>query len=523
MKKFLLSIPLLALAVSAHAVVPNIYAPAFTATLDKSDVICAYNLNTEATEGVTIDVLRGEEVVATYAENLPAAKGENSCTLPLPAGLSGQFTVRLTVKAASTADQTEVWASPLASNNLFTASQSDDLFSWSRARGIAVDNDPESPFYGNMYVVGTVGSGRTTANNFSGIFIYDYLLNRTPATVGYSGGIAYTGNSSPLRATIDENHNLVICDWTSGTRAAAVMNTANPEQNFDLLLKGSVNGVTTNAAISSATITGTGADRVLWTIDEGTGDPCLIHGYKIGDQTSPWASVPSYDYGNLDGLLKDNLNNKGCIISDKKGGLWISQCAKPYIIHMTYEGTVDYQSSTDLISATNKGAIATNNDGSKLLIGTTDEVVVFDVDFNNEITLTKSGSVSTLPLYANIWSVAIDGAENIYAIAQFGNNDTDRNNHPTRPNGIAIAALPKEDNSYAAERTIDIQIPTGAELTAAPSEFSFRNGVVTSSEPAFIYTPSGVCVATGTTIDTNSFAPGIYIVKAGDKTLKIAK
>lgn len=515
MKKFLLSIPLLALAVSAHAVVPNIYAPAFTATLDKSDVICSYKLNTEATEGVTIEVLRGEEVVATYAENLPAAKGENSCTLPLPAGLSGQFTVRLTVKAASTADQTEVWASPLASNNLFTASQSDDLFSWSRARGIAVDNDPESPFYGNMYVVGTVGSGRTTANNFSGIFIYDYLLNRTPATVGYSGGIAYTGNSSPLRATIDENHNLVICDWTSGTRAAAVMNTANPEHNFDLLLKGTVDGVTTNTAISSATITGTGEDRVLWTIDEAYGGSRGVLGYKIGESTSPWPGAPNYDFDNLGGLLKDET---GCIISDKNGGLWVSQCTKPFIMHMTYDGTVDYQSASDLIDTTNKGAITTNNDGSKLLVGTTTEVVVFDVDFGEEISLTKAAAVSVLPLINNIWSVAIDGAENIYAVAQTLNNED-----KTRPNGIAIAALPKEDNSYAAERTIDIQIPTGAELTAAPSEFSFRNGVVTSSEPAFIYTPSGVCVATGTTIDTNSFAPGIYIVKAGDKTLKIAK
>lgn len=513
MKKFLLSLPLFALAASAHAVVPNIYAPAFTATLDKSEVICTYKLNTEATEGVTIEVLRGEEVVATYIENLPAAKGENSCTLPLPSGLSGEFTVRLTVKAASTADQTEVWASPIASNNLFTATQSDDLFSWSRARGLAVDNDPESPCYGNMYVVGTAGTG-TTPSKFNGIFIYDYLLNRAPAdNIGYCGGIAYSGTSSPLRATIDENHNLVICDWTSGTRGAAVMNTANPEQNFNLLLKGTVDGVTTNAAISSATITGTGEDRVLWTIDEAYGGSRGVLGYKIGESTSPWPGAPTYDFDDLGGLLKDET---GCIISDKKGGLWVSQCTKPFIMHMTVDGTVDYQSSADLIEITNKGAIATNNDGSKLLVGTTTEVVVFDVDFDEEITLTKAASVSVMPLINNIWSVAIDGGENIYAIAQYSAATA------TRPNGIAIAALPKENNSYAAERTIDIQIPTGAELMAAPSEFSLQNGVVTSSAPVFIYTPSGVCVATGTTIDTNLFAPGVYIVRAGERIIKIA-
>ncbi|MDE6469305.1 MAG: hypothetical protein K2L28_10480 [Muribaculaceae bacterium] len=57
---------------------------------------------------------------------------------------------------------------------------------------------------------------------------------------------------------------------------------------------------------------------------------------------------------------------------------------------------------------------------------------------------------------------------------------------------------------------------------AAPSEFSLRNGVVTSSDSVFIYTPSGVCVATGTTIDTNLFAPGVYIVRAGERIIKIA-
>ncbi len=501
MKKFLLLSAAAGLNLAAVAAVPNIYVLGFTAERTGAELSCSYKLNTEATAGVSIELVQDGEAVATYSEGIPGAAGENSCTVTIPGDISGVFTIRLTATGESTAEQTEAWASPATD---------DELFSWSRARGIAVDNDPESPYYGNLYICGTTGTGFANYN-YRGIFIYNYLLERTnPTVVGYTGGIAYSGNSSPLRVTVDENHNVVICDWTSGTRAAAVMNPGEPTADFEKLLVGSVDGVTTNAAISCASITGTDEERVLWTIDEAYNGGRGVLGYKIGDRTTPWPGAPTYDYGNLDGLLKDET---GCIISDKRGGLWVSQCTKPFIMHMTAEGTVDYQSPSDLISITNKGGIATDNSGSRLLVGTTDKVVVFDVNFEDEITLTESGSV-TVPVTDNLWQVAIDGGDNIYAIGQLSTGAN---------NGISVSALPKEDNSFVAELPLEIKVPTGALLTAAEPEFNYDGRTISCSEPASLYTASGALLARGTTIDTSALSAGVYIARSSNNYIKIIK
>ena len=496
------------IAMVAAEAVPNVYVVGLAAKVNDGALECSYKLNTSATVAINI-VKEDGTIEKTYTENIPGEKGPNSCSLSLDGVVAGNYTLRLTATGTSTANQTEAWASPYTDG---------DMYGYSRARGVTVDNDPESPFCGNMYIAAAAGSDPKNYN-YRGIFIYDYqqeVLN--PSLVnGYLGGIKWNGRSSPLRVSVDESHKVVISDWGNAQFAVSTMNPANPEANFNILLAGSADGITTNTCVSSAAIVGTGSEQILYTIDQSYNGAAHILVYNIGDRTSPWSSAPSKDFGNLGGLLDRSAEEIiGCIIPDKKGNFWVSQQAKPFLMHMTAEGEVDYQMPGDMLANANKGAIATNYDGSKLLFGSFDKVYVFEVNFaETGIELTESAQV-TVPVRNNLWQVAIDPGENIYAVGQ-------RDVGEGAKTGIAIMALPKEDNSYAATMPFNYEGTSAIADVDAEGKLVYRDGVIRSAVPAVVYTAAGVKVAEGTEIAADALAGGVYIVRAGAEILKIVR
>jgi hypothetical protein len=104
------------------------------------------------------------------------------------------------------------------------SSDADPLLSFSLPRGLTVNRNPRSPYFGRIYVAnssaGTVTSNATARVLGDGIYVLnadqsDALgMGDTPLDGGLAGEFAAGGTASPYRLTIGQDDNLYISDWS---------------------------------------------------------------------------------------------------------------------------------------------------------------------------------------------------------------------------------------------------------------------------------------------------------------------
>ncbi len=393
-----------------------------------------YRLNEPANQGVTVRV-KGPSplttVVRTFNQGAQTTgsqtvvwDGKNDLAVAVP---PGQYTWEVEASTNNTG----------ATAYVKTIDGSNPIHTFFAPYGVDTNNDPTSPFFGTVYVTNNAGTvtatGRVTTD---GVYILSADMEdiTNQGNTAYGGGVAWGTTSSPFRCHVAPDGKVFVADWSDTNSGVWIMNPANPAAPFsDLFADGAlrqVSGVTSNGmhgSISSIYVEGTGASRVMYTLDEDLTDPVGTSGqtgsvwkYPIGTVDSNYASSRTLEYNDA---ANGNpvINFSGKVVRDNKvgrGTLWISQNraseveANPCVFH--YNGTaIDWKSAVDFPVELNnlaQGAIDVSADGNLLVAGGNAYMKVVDItDLNNEVLV-----YADTPPGGTKRDMAIDAAGNIF-------------------------------------------------------------------------------------------------------------
>lgn len=433
---------------------PNIYALGMKITPANEDnqFNIEYTLNAPATEVnlILTDANDTETVIALNGK----AMGINKETVIINDLAAGIYQWAIEAKAPLASDEEGILV------NIY------DLPAYACPRGVAVNNNPYSPFFGNVYVTEAAGS----VVEGSGLYAYDALLNGGDQlyTKGWSKSAA-----SPMRVTVGQDDDMIyITDWSDDTTNIHIVNPADLTQ--ETLVFGGVrdtasnNGVYMTAtgkpihgSMPSCYVTGKDETRVLYTFDEdiqmrGIKNPKSLLRYDIGKLEKVWDTIPSaVIYDNVD-MYQQNGNS--VIIPDAFGGWWISQDRSvdsesiPALIHMNANDSIDFNSK-GLLGGRTRAGIAFNADQTimasvannciRMFMIAWDESGKPTVTFDYVIATTFGSETSNY-----CYSLAMDRAENIYASS---------NGHP-----LCVFTTIKEENKCTTPGigTVEIKAPT---------------------------------------------------------------
>ena len=452
MRRLFTIVSAMCLATALHAQELNIYASGLSADAvdnTKQEVKISYTLNAPATSLAIIlqegDKTPNEILITEVAALVKGAHKDvivNLNTIP-----TGDYTWK--IKATGTPTGNEPVAASTTTAGTFTT-----------PRGLAINTNFDSPFFGNVYV--TDSKNATTTG---GIYVFDAAFS----DITGQGETAWsqfnsTSPASPFRITIAPDDKLYITDWSdNATSGVHVWNPATPATNAVSVFGGTIDkeglakegDVAIHGSVSHCYVTGTGADTKLYTYDEDL--PKIFNSYAIGNLETLWVAAPTPI-----ALPAIMANKNGMIFPDKKDGWWVSQHratdpvagTNPGLIHMNASGVADYISMGALKSNT-LGSLALNADQSQIATaGTVDEkkplqgqIHIFDVAWNNDgvPTLSLKYDINTTFTTASAsacYSVVFDVAGNVAGgvplpLHRRGN---DRGNFIHRGNGLVNAA-----------------------------------------------------------------------------------
>jgi N-acetylmuramoyl-L-alanine amidase/sugar lactone lactonase YvrE len=467
-----------------------------TALEEANKAIIAYTLNAPAS-GLELQIIDDtKKLIATipmnHAEN--RTKGAHRVEVDLNGVTPGEYNWALQVKSL-----------PLAENEALCAVDNlpDKMLA---SKGLAIDNDYNSPYFGQVYV-GEASGDKVLENK--AIYIYDASLDLLEKVTSDKWAAAV---SAPCRLTVGPDHQIYICEWADCyPNNAYIMDPANTAELtpiFGGTPAGTDNGVYLSAdgkdvhgSISHIWVEGTGADRVIYTFDEdinmeGLKHPMGLFQYNIGELATPWDIEPSaLVFDNADFLQQ---NGNSFILPDQYGW-WISQdratdnAEIPALIHINKEGKVDFNSAGTLGGRT-RGALGFNKDMTMLATAITSGILLWDVKYDaaGVPTLESAGRVETA-FSQSCWNVVFDVAGNIYA---------------SGAGSLCAWALPQKDYAcvVAAPDTDKLTI----ELTDVEN-IVVDNPVVKVG----IYTVTGQYLG----LDESNLPQGLYIIN-GKKVIK---
>jgi len=451
MKKLFYLLSLLLATVLANAAELNVYASGLkiTGMTDDRQLSISYFLNTAADE-VTFLLLNGEtpdeaNPVMTVALSGRSA-GENSAVVNLSAyeGTHYTWAIKAKCNTANTAAYTEV-----------VGSNPENRFKFFSPQGLAVDNNPNSPYFGRIYVTESReeqnAGGRTTKQ---GVYIFGADLTdiTKQGDTAYSGGKNWceTGNENaifgPARISVDDEGWVYVCDngpESGQTSGVWRMNPANPSAAFvDVLDNESNYGKQAKRIyrrINSAVVTGTTeTGKKLIAVDNlGTGEanssylvsfPLGADGKLLVDKTS----TQLVDLQNLAQGKTGLINARNTIIRGHNDDLWVVQYRNSAvenitgIVHVNKNNEVDYRRD---MFFNRRGAGAISSDGKWFAYcGTMDDkegnslIRVVPIVYNNdgvpEVTFGKNEiAIPTTNNENNVDGVAFDVANNLYFVS----------------------------------------------------------------------------------------------------------
>lgn len=296
--------------------------------------------------------------------------------------------------------------------------QTREIYDFYNMMGVLVDNNPESDYFGKIYIQATLtgkSDGATTRadNQKAGLFIYNQWLDELNPTSnvgiqpslpsGYSIGSANQFNRLAIDPT---TNNITYCYAVSGQPAVFSMDRAN------------LTGVPTNLLAGQTGITRSvahcfDADGNLYVMNlPGSGQIFKID--KNGTKTTFGASTSKYVATNIS------------LAADGRGGLWVAQNRGQIdtyyqLVHYNASGKIDFSvyqgNEHGFTGNSTRGALAYDAERQILAQGRNGSVILFDVTYNASgvPTLTQQ-SVTASIAHNNIDGLAFDYAGDLYVV-----------------------------------------------------------------------------------------------------------
>jgi hypothetical protein len=522
--------------------IPNIYASELTAEATGAGKYkIGFTLNADAIS-LTIDVYQEKGTVLKSFPVGALEKGRRSVEIDIS---------DLTVNGLSWSITAQGEAVPGITPRRFS-SDTDKTISFAGVRGMAVDNNMESPYFGRVYVTnhkaGTV-SGRTLQ---SGLFILDAALTDVTGQGdnAYRGNVNWHTSASPQCPAVSDDGYIYLADWADAHSGVWRVEAGNPTKDFVPVFGGNraSSGLTTaddgtviHGSVVSLWIKGSGAQTQLFTSDEdytvtSTNKTKAILRYDIGTLDQPWTKAPSaVVFDNAEGRV---INGTDHIAPDGRfDGWWITQyretgndgAAVPSLIHVNKAGAIDYNSA-GYVGDSRRGALAVTVDGSRLAVGTNDELKIYDVSFTEAGVPSITLAYSITPAAGtDSYGAAFDLAGNIYLGAD-------------NPGSLGAWAIPKAENKFttAAPAALKLDVATGIqdapktdEITINPRPMQRTLHIASTGEVLrgiAIYSLTGQLLLSlpepGTqevTLDVSALSPGLYLLKVNNRTFKVMK
>ena len=297
--------------------------------------------------------------------------------------------------------------------------QTREIYDFYNMMGVVVDNNPESDYFGKIYVQATLNGksdGATTRadNQKAGLFIYNQWLDELNPTSnvgiqptlpsGYSIGSSNQFNRLAIDPT---TNNITYCYAVSGQPAVFSMDRANLTGTPTNLLEGQ-SGITRSIAHCFD------ADGNLYVMDlPGSGQIFKID--KDGNKTKFGESTNKF------------VNQYMSMASDGRSGLWVAQNRGGIdtyyqLVHYNKSGTVDYAvyqgSDHGFTGNSTRGALAYDVERQVLAQGRNGSVILFDVTYDASTgvpTLTQQSLVASIG-NNNIDGLAFDYAGDLYVV-----------------------------------------------------------------------------------------------------------
>lgn len=453
-----------------------------------------------------------------------AATGEEVGTADIPDVKQGNNTITLTAdQLPGQSGQKLNWAVRLTGSavaNISRLTSNDASMQYPKTVFVAVDNSPESDYFGRFYV-----------NAYSiGMYAYNpdwTRINENP----YIGKEAKWG--SQYRLGVDSKGTVYISDWSDDHSGVYLMNPADLEGEYTQFFVGERNskglfvnnGVNVGSSSPGLCVYGTGADTKLFVSLEDFGKDVGV--YNIGNEdgtiASTWDKAPSqiFKIGNYE--INGNCN----LVGGLDGGVWVAQYrgagnnvkGVPSLIYVNHNGEIVFNSGTQefapLLNGSAKAGFAVNKENSLLVINDgTNVLQFFDITWNEGVpTLTPKYSYKASLTGTGIQQMAFDYAGNLVIGHQ----------------GVSIFSIPTEENvtTVPAKKSLVINATTGInevavapQLRISPNPTTGRIHIETSEaiKSVRVYSVSGSLVAEGfnADMDLSRLPNGIYIVKVNN-------
>ncbi len=372
---------------------------------------------------------KGNNIEFSYFLNAPVNAAEitltgvdteATLTIPLTGLTAGAHTQTADISAL--ADGAYSWSLKVEGDVVTEVSKDflagDHVFDYYQPRGFASDRNPNSPYFGQLYISnsteGHPAAGLADDITYKAIYVYSPDMQEQ----GY-----YTGNISwgtaPHRLFVDENGLVYASNWDDAAGGIYTMDPANPTANFKSLFDPAKRG-TTYTKITGFDFIGTGAERILVTCDGVTysgGSVGNIYKYEIGEVTENFAGAPT-TIATAGKLSLGNQHNT--IKGDGRGGYWIFQNRNAEgglqcLAHVTADGTKDYNSNTDKlgIGGSPQGAMDLSDDKTLMAISADQKIIVYEISWSEDGKPMLKKKYETNTLANNITGVTFDYAGNI--------------------------------------------------------------------------------------------------------------
>ena len=553
---------------------PNIMATALTGELDGSIYNISFMLNANPTS-VAINIYSADDVLLqTIQPEGDFKKGLNNVSIDMNdlLYLSGD-SFKWSVVAIAAGNGS--WRCISAIKDGKTMVPEDQLMGY--PCGIAVDKNPASPHFGNIYVLNNNCSLSTNKNLGTGVYIYNSLLeckNPNNGKTAYTGGVNWTSevapdngkeadqmpniSLSPATITVDDDGYVYISDMSETNGGVYRMDPANPEKDFIKILTVNTDN---HYGVCGIAVTGTGANKVLYTVNMSQKVASNAYsGYLYKYDMNSLLNNSNYTGEKELAIANHTMGGKRntYLAPDRRGGVWVAQRWDDLfksvvtgqgnftLVHVNKKGQVStfgekeywddwFAKNTQKTMSRRAMGLDTNADGSKVVVGVYGAIGVEDITYDsNGNVATYKNSSNYIKGYDNgtsnpvsninhmVMGVAFDAADNVY-VADWSDY-------------FQAYALGKNDNSHEtmARQTIDMTQVGVNDVFACHVNVLKQGDVLNiTSQSALglveVFNLAGVMVYAAETsnnslnINMGAWSNGLYVVKAGDKVVKIVK